>query len=486
MSYGGLDIGTSNVKFAIYAADGTLLSISQSAYGNNRQTDPNQLIGDTIWNTVKHTIRRANLQCSHHDPLRAISVSSFGEAVVPIDRNGRDICPAFLYTAPEGKEELEELLRRIDAEQIQRITGVMPSVIFPPIKLNWYRNHTDVFDRAVKFLQFEDYIVWHLTGETCISLSLASRSMTLDIEKGEMSDLILEHAEIDPRLLSTPVPSGTFIGTVQPHIADELALPHGVRVYAGGHDQMCGMIGAGAIIPGTLANASGTVECISTLLSSDASVEQLLKHNVYVSAFTKKDAHFSFVGTPAGCAILDWFRSLLLENSRQESIFQLMEQECTGKPSPVAVVPYMAGRGVPRRDTGATGSFLGLKLSTSRGDIYQAIMESLAFEMRIIQDIFMDSGICVREIHATGGGSRSDLWMQLKADIYNHPVVRMESSELSALGCAMIAATADGVFSSLDEAAKVCVKKQRTFEPNPANARLFDEKYREYMAMWNQ
>lgn len=484
MAYGGLDIGTTSVKFAIYATGGSLLSLAQSTYGNRRQENPNQISGAAVWAAVKRVLAEANAKCPKDDPLRAFAISSFGEAVVPVDRDGNDLAEAFLYTAHEGRKELDQILQKVDAYHLQNITGVRASVIFPPVKINWFRNHTDIYPKVWKFLLFEDYIIHHLTGEALISYSLASRTMALDLDKRKWSSLVLDGAGIDADLLSTPVPSGTFAGRLKKEVARELGMDENVCVYTGGHDQMCGLVGSGAASPRIAANASGTVECLSTVLPDAVPSRGLLDKNIYVSAFLKDRSRFTFVGTPAGCAILDWYRSLLMVNGKEDSIYAILESDCTGKPSPVSVLPYMAGRGAPRRDVIATGSFSGLRLNTTRGDIYQAIMESLAFEMRIIIEMFAQEGIDIDEIHATGGGANSDLWMQLKADIYNRPVVRLKDAQLGALGCAMITAVADGAYSSLQQAVDCCLKKQKTFDPNPENVSLFNEKYAQYKRDW--
>ena len=486
MSYGGLDIGTTSVKFVIYDENGRMLSMVQSGYGNNRQIEPDRLSGDQVLCAALRVIGEANKRAPKEDPLKAFAVSSFGEAVVPVDKEGNDLAQAFLYTAREGADELDHILRQAESYEIQRRTGIRPSVIFPPAKINWYKTHTRVFDRVWKFLQFEDYLIYHLTGNTLISLSLASRSMALDLSRGEWSDYVLQAAGISEALLSKPVPSGTFAGFIRHDIARKLELPDGVKVYTGGHDQMCGMIGAGAISPGTAANASGTVECISAMLPDSAHRDSLLQNNVYVSAGTTRNSYFTFVGTPAGCAILDWYKSLLNVPVDSHAPYSWLENECSGRPSPVTVLPFMAGRGTPRRNINATGAFLGLKLTTSRSDIWQAIMEALAFEMRIVMDLFTEAGIHIDRICAIGGGAKSDLWLQLKADIYHRPVERMRSEQVTALGCALIAAVADGAYASLDEAANRCVCQERVFEPCQENAARFDEKFGHYLQIWNE
>ena len=485
MVYGGLDIGTTSVKFSIYDQKGTLLAQAQQGYGNDRQAHPHQLNGSSVWNAVQSVIGEVQRRCSCAEPLSAFSVSSFGEAVVPLTKDGRELAPAFLYTAPEGKEELEMLLNQMEAKQMQRITGVYPAVIFPPVKINWFRNHTDIYEKTWKFVQFEDYILFRLTGETAISYSLASRSMALDIAAGEWSKEVLNAAGIEKEKLSTPVPSGTFVGKVRPKIAQELGLPSEVKVFTGGHDQMCGMIGSGAVSAGSAANASGTVECISAVLAQDVPATGFFQNNIYVSMFTQKQSRFTFIGTPVGGAILDWFTGIVNFGSNGPDRYCKLESECSSVPSGVLILPYFAGRGAPRRDRGATGSILGLKLNTERWEIYQGIMEALAFEMRASMDLICGQGVKIDEVRATGGGAKSELWLQLKADIYRRPVLRVDTDQPGTLGCAMIAAKADGAFASLQEAVGECVKIQKTFLPREDMTERFKEKYECYMRYWN-
>lgn len=487
MSFGGLDIGTSYVKFCIYDEDGNILAFSQKSYETERRERVNTIDPEMVWNAAQAVIKEAAASCSDKAALDALAVSSFGEAVVPVDKAGNSLHTAFLYTAPEGRQELDELSSRLDLSRVHRITGVLPEVMFPPVKINWYKNHTNIYDRVWKFLLFEDYIIFKLTGEAIISYSLASRTMAFDIAKGKWSDYVLDGAGIAADKLSVPVPSGTCAGSILPAVAKELGIKGKVKVLTGGHDQMCSLLGAGAYKDGYVANSSGTVECMSFILQDSLSCETVASFNIPVSAFTEKDKRFAFVANAAGSALIEWLITLpgyglkiVAEAAGAANIYDYLASGCGGGPSLLTVLPFFAGRTPPFLDVDAKGSIHGLTLGTSVFDIYQAIMEGICFETRLGLECLTDKGLAVKELRAVGGGSKSDLWMQIKADIYKVPVRRLSTAQTGTLGCAMICAVHHGVYASVFEAAEKCVGISETFEPRGDFINQYEDKFEEF------
>lgn len=486
MFFGGLDIGTTYVKFSIYDETGNTIAYSQKRYEINRRESMNMIDPEMVWNATKAVIKETVALCSDSE-LDSLAVSSFGEAIVPINKDGECLHPAFLYTAPEGREEFDQLFSKIDIKRVHNDTGVFPEVMFPPIKINWYKNNTDIYDETWKFLLFEDYIIFKLTGETIISYSLASRTMAFDMKNGEWLGYVLDGAGISRDKLSTPAPSGTCAGKIVHEVAKELGINENTKVLTGGHDQMCSLLGGGASQAGSIVNSSGTVECMSFILPEALSYETVINNNIPVSTFVEKNKYFAFVSNAAGSALIEWLITLhgnglkvTAKEAGASSIYDYLESGCNGRPSSVSILPFFAGRTNPFQDNNAKGSIHGLTLKTSIFDIYQAIMESICFEMRMGLECLTEKGLDIREMRAVGGGSKSDLWMQIKADIYKVPIYRLNTAQTGTLGCAMICAVSRGIYSSVFEAAEKWVKPEKVFYPRSETSNGFEAKYKNY------
>ena len=175
-----------------------------------------------------------------------------------------------------------------------------------------------------------------------------------------------------------------------------------------------------------------------------------------------------------GGALLRWYRDNFAGAERQEAertgqdVYDLILQQATAGPSPVLILPHFVGAGTPSMDADSKGAILGLDLSTSRGQIIKAMLDSVSYEVKLSLDAMEAAGIAVRELRAFGGGAKSPLWLQTKADIYGKPVRAVAVSEAPCLGVAILAGVATGVFSSMEEALAQMVRIGRTYEPDLA------------------
>jgi len=151
----------------------------------------------------------------------------------------------------------------------------------------------------------------------------------------------------------------------------------------------------------------------------------------------------------------------------------------------IVFLPFLAGAHFPENDTYAKGVFYGITLKHDRAHFSRAIMESIGYMLRKILDLVKDFGIQVEEIHSMGGAARSDLWLQIKSDICDCPIVRMEEEETSTLGTAIMAAVRVGDYESIEEAVKAMVKKGKRFEPNIENRDVYDQRYALYNELYD-
>ena len=163
-------------------------------------------------------------------------------------------------------------------------------------------------------------------------------------------------------------------------------------------------------------------------------------------------------------------------------VYQILLDQASREPSPVLVLPHFIGSGTPWLDASSTGAILGLDLSTTNGQILKGILDSVTYETKLSLDAMEAAGIAVHELRAFGGGARSQLWLQTKADIYGKPVHAMDVTDVPCLGVAIIAGLATGVFDSVEQAQASMVRTTRTYHPNPA----MHERYMERFALFQQ
>lgn len=478
MIAGGLDLGTSSCKFTVWEEKHVLVHTSAD-YKARRIGGSHTLDANLVWGGVCKAIREAVNQVPAVEALSAIAISSFGEAAVPLDRKGEVLGPSLLFWDSSGRQEVKTLMDRLGSDRIRAVTGIQPHHMFTVNKLMWLIKNEDYASEAVYFPLFEDFLIYRMTGEKMISYSLACRTMAFDVEKRRWSREILDAAGISPQLLSRPVPSGTVAGTLLPAAAKELGLSEKVRIVTGGHDQMCAALGVGAVEPGVGGNGCGTVEAFAVTLPDRCDLESLCRNTYSRSVHADPDQTFTYAFASTGSMVLNWYvETFGLQTPLGK--FDDLEEKAPRTPTRLMMLPYFAGTGTPWMDFDARGLFSGISLDTSRYDLYRALLEGLTYDLTRNIRTLEQSGIPVSRLHVSGGGARSDLWMQIKADITGYPVCRMENSQAGTLGCMMLALKAMGRYPTIGKAAEALVSVKDTFYPNAEHHAFYKEQLEQF------
>lgn len=489
--FAGLDIGNTNAKFSIYYNDGRVFAETFERY--TQAETPNRISAENVWKTICRIVRKAAAQLATGQNITAMAVTTFGEAVIPVDKNGKILCDSFAGNVVEGEAELKQILLHISRERIWEITGLLPHRRFPLVKILWYRQHTGIYRKAYKFLQMEDFVLYKLTGNYVVSDSLASRSMIYDRKKHCWSGELLKIAEIDEDKLPKIIPSGSFAGTVCTSALAELGLSGKIKMYAGGHDQMCNAIGSGILDSNTLLNCSGTVECISGVAALETGENMRTKLSLQLLPFPMENKTFYFWAPVSGCPSLDWEVRILnqlpsVPTGGMGEIGKLhasMQKQCSKKPVRVITIPYFTGRNYPDVSDRAKSVIWGVELSTEAWEIYQSLMEGIAFEVRICRDRLRPLLKEAQEIIAVGGGANSDYWLQMKSNILGCTLKKPHHAQSGTMGCMLLAAVGEKYYESLAEASEVCIRTGKIFYPEPQYKMLYDEKYNQYLELRN-
>jgi xylulokinase len=488
MSLLGIDVGTSGCKSAVFSEIGKQLSLAYEEYDyQHPQSGWAELDAVAIWAMVKRTIRKAITEAGG-DPVRGLCVSSIGEAVVPVTANREIVGPSLLNFDARGDEYLPDLGSRMPARRLYEINGNTLGSPYTLTKLIWLKHHQPgLYARADTFLHWGAFVSFMLGADLCVDYSLANRTLLFDLQKGDWSDELLEWAGLDRKKLPAAVPSGQVIGAVSRGSADELGLPVGIPITSGGHDQCCNAVGCGVIDPGSAMYGMGSYLCAVPVFPWRPEPQMMIERGLNTEHHAAPDQFVSFIYNQGG-VLVKWFRDTYAraESMRAaesgQSLYPALFAELPEEPSNLFVLPHFTTTGPPHFINDSSGVIAGLKLETTRGEILKAIVEAATFYLRDCFEALPGAGIEIRECTAAGGGSQSDAWVQLSADILGIPFLRSQVHEAGALGAAILAGVGAGQFSSLRDGVAAMVHQNERFEPNPAKQHLYNERFEKYRA----
>ena len=493
MSLLGLDVGTSACKGLLLGSDGHEIA---AAGVEHRLSFPRpgwvELSAEAVWRDVSDIIGRlAEAGRLDGDPVRALAFSVSGDEALPVDAAGRALYPCIMSMDSRTAELAAAWERKVDAGNVYALTGLPFAPNWPLLRLIWLRDHEpQVFARTAQMLCWEDLMIGHLTGTATTDHSVASRTMAFEIGKRHWSENILALAGVAPAMFPRSVASGTVVGVVAAGQAADLGLAGDVLVVAGGFDQAMAALGAGLTHPGEAVVGTGTWEAL-TILTATPAIAPSLRTGGYTSGcYVAGDLYYCMATNPGGGSVVRWFRDTFgaaeLEISRRTGIdaFDLLMREVPDDPTGMLALPHFEGSYTPWMDPASTGAVLGLRLSTSRGQVLKALLEGITFELAENLARLEAAGVSVGGLRATGGGARSPVWLQLKADITGHAVTRVAVSEAGCVAAACLAGVGAGVFSSAGEAVAAVTRTAETYQPRPQIHAVYQETFARYRRLY--
>lgn len=489
MSLLGIDIGTTGCKAASFSEDGCCLAQAYHEYDTFHPAPGRaELDSVEVWRKTKAVIAEVSAATPRDNPVSALSVSAFGEAFVPVTADREILDTSILCIDERGREYAERLEAEFGQE---RFYSINPNIIGPAYslpKMLWLRDHKpETYEKADYFLLWSDLAAFMLGCDPVANNSHANRTILFDIERNDWSDELLAWSGIPRDKLGRVVNGGEVIGQVAPGMADELGLPRDVAVVAGGHDQCCNALGCGTIRAGSAVCGMGTFECITPVYAKPGRTLEMLEEGLNIEHHVLPGLYVSFVFNQGG-ALVKWFRDTFAANDPVPvgaDIYRLLAAEMPIEPTRLLVLPHFQPPVSPRFINDTAGIIMGLRTTTRRGEILKAIMECTTLYFADSIEGLRRIGVDTREFIVSGGGARSDEWLQIKADIFGVPFVRPRVTEGGVLGAAMLAGMATGRLSSAEEAAGVFVQRDRVFEPDAARHAIYREKHALYRQVFD-
>lgn len=480
----GLDVGTTTVKAAVFDEKGQQLSVCIERYQTHLTDGRRELLGEEIWRCSQKVLREA---FKPHSGLKeaALAVSSFGEGFVCLDRNGEILTPVMLLTDDRGESEFQQAVSQIGEDKIIKICGLKPHPSYSVSKLLYLKsNHSDIFQKIHRVLLIGDFMNYKLCGKFATDGSLASRTMLFDINQRRWSKELLNWFGFPTKWFGEAVCAGTRLGSVSAPLAELLGLPEQTEVVMGGHDQACCAVAAYGIHP-KIACSMGTSICLTPVLKQPLDASLTKTSGFPCAPFLKDGWYHTLAYNVTSGRLIDWFIKTVLyaEQKAEADIFSFLEREMPPHPTSIMVLPYLMGTGTPYLDSSARLAFLGIGDRTQRGDLYRALLEGIALDLRLNLERLGNRAELEREVVAMGGGSRSKIWIQIIADVLGKPVSTLSCDEGGALGCAILCAAALGLYPSLEKAAGAMAQIKDRFEPRQETKKIYDEKYAAYQGL---
>ncbi len=486
MVFGGLDVGTTGCKIALYNERAEQLRTYYKEYDVVRKNGQHEINFADVREGVLELLKMAVKDYR----VDALGVTSFGETFAMLDENDNILAPSMLYTDPRGEAECKRLCDVLGEERLTLLTGVKPHPMYSISKIMWHKNNNpEAFSKCKRILLGEDFIVYSLTGKAQIDYSLAARTAAFDIEKKCWIDEVFKEAGVDASLMSLPVPTGTVAGAITEKIRTELGIDYDITVVNGCHDQVAGMIGSGVFDTYQAMDGTGTVECIPVILNQKPTDIKFYEGGYSVVPYLGEQ-YACYALSFTGGATLKWFRDNFAElewkNSETEgkNVYAELDGKVSNKPTGILVLPHFAGAATPYMDNDSKAAFVGVTLETTKYDLYKALMEGTSYEMLLNFNTMKAQTGEIGEIRATGGGATSNVWLQIKSDILGTEIMALDCKEVGAAGTAALAGMAMGGFSDLTAAVSKMAPVRKVFKPDAENSKAYAELYKKYANLY--
>jgi sugar (pentulose or hexulose) kinase len=489
-----LDAGTTASKIALFNTKGELLGISTKEYTLLTPTAlAVELPAETFWKSFKEGVNEVLEQTKvNPEDIKALGISAQGETLFFVDKDGNPLRNAIIWLDNRAQEEADILSDKFDPDQHSfKISGQVKIVpTWPASKIFWLkRNEKNIFDRVDKYLLIEDYLIHRMTGELVAEGSLLCSTLYWNIITKKYWDEMLDFLEITEDQLPTIKESGESVGELKPEVAKELGLSTKTMITTGALDQVCGAIGVGNVQPGIFSENTGAALAICAVLEKPIFDKE---GRMPIHYYGIPDTYMAHTFTTGGM-VLRWYRDNFAKE--EMSVAELLEtdpynvigEEVAQVPPAsdgLVMLPHLQGAMAPEANPRAKGVFFGFTLKHTRAHFARAIMEAIAFIVRRNIDVLEDMKIPVKEIRVLGGGARSAVWNQIKADITRKTVYQTEIEEAASLGAAILAGKAVGIYKDVREAASKMVSIKKKYDPNPENFEVYGKAYQKYVQLY--
>jgi gluconokinase len=486
----GIDLGTGSCKSVVVDEAAHILGFGVSDYQSDsvqskwREQDPNAMIGGMV-RSVRAAVSDAGVsekQCA------GISLGAALHGILAVDRNGDPLTGVMTWADDRASAQARKAKETGAAESLYEETGCPIHWMYPLYKIQWIREKTpEVFRQADRFISAKEFFVKRMVGDYFVDYSLAAGSGLLNTHSLNWSQTACDLTGIDSgRLSALCGPTETF-NRITSEIADAMGIPSDTPFVLGSSDAVNSNLGAGAVHPWQSTCMVGTSGAFR-IISPKPVLDQSARSWCYA---VDKDKWLVGGAINNGGVALSWlqdmFNSAMSTASENRlltfnDLIDLAGQAEAGAGG-VICLPFFAGERSPYWNLNARAMFLGLTLQHDARHIARSLLEGVAFRMRSINEVVCEISEDIRQVRASGGFTRSPLWLQIVTNAFNRELSVPAWGETSSLGAAFWAMLGTGALSSFESIGDL-VPLDRTYRPEADAAAIYDRVFEIYKSLY--
>ena len=483
----GIDLGTGSCKSLVVDEEAEVLGFGVGEYSGMdaqdrwQEQDPEGLLKAAVA-SVQGAVAEAKVRPEN---CAGLSIGSALHSLLALDGHGDPLTGLMTWADGRAAKQSQEAKKLPIARQIYEETGCPVHGMYPFYKIMWLRDERpDVFRKAWRYVSAKEYVFSRLTGEYLVDYCLAAGSGLLNTHSLQWNRLCLELAGIREDRLSSLCSPLTIHRGANPDVAREMGLPSEVPIVLGSSDAANSSLGAGAVFPWQATCMVGTSGALRVM-----SPCPILDEKARSWCYAVDEAHWLVGGAiNNGGVALSWLKDCLNQafphvNALSfEDILAFADRAEAGAGG-VICLPFFAGERSPNWNLNARAMFFGMTLEHDVRHLARALLEGIAFRFRNLYGVLAEIGVDVKQVIASGGFTKSDLWLQVVADALNRELTIPIRGETSALGAALWAMLAAGRAESLEKVGGF-VKLGESYRPNPESAKIYDKMYPLYTRLY--
>jgi xylulokinase len=479
----GFDSGTQSVKTIIFGKNGDVVGEGHQQHQVHLSPGRAEQNPEDWWRcfclSTKQALSSAKISSTS---IGSIGITHQRCTLCIVDEACHPLLPAQVWYDARSVQQVRWIREKFGAKKYLEIAGRLPDTTWWAQKVMWVKdNLPEIFDRAYKFLTVHGYFVQRMTGEW--KDSYAAPTGLLDMAELRYSQTLLEQFGIPREKLCDLTPPAEVIGYVTERAAEETGLPSGLPVASGAGDQQAGGLGCG-VTESRLAYLNlGTSVVLGTVSPRYIAHPDFLVREGVIPGTWNPEALLN-----SGYWLIAWFKEnfakQLTENSEktgtvaEEALDALADKIPAGSLG-LVVQPYWLGVRQPYWDENARGSVIGWTSAHKLEHLYRAILEGISYDTRLnLEGMEKVLDLEVEEVRVHGGGAKSKLSCQIAADVLNRDVNTVSTAEATALGAAILAATAVGFYPNVRDAAKNMVQVKSCYRPIRSNSDCYSKLFR--------
>ena len=423
--------------------------------------------------------------------IKGLGISGQMHGLVLLDADGNVLREAILWCDGRTQDECDEITNTIGRERLIQITANPALTGFTAGKILWVRKHEpELWAKVRHILLPKDYVRFKLTGEYASEMSDASGTNLLDVPNRCWSKEILDALNIDDNLMPRLTESSDVAGYITSEAAQVTGLIAGTPVAGGAGDNAAAAVGTGVVVEGkafTTIGTSGVVFAHSDKVQIDP------QGRVHTFCAAVPGAYTVMSCTLAAGLSLKWYRDTFCQaeidaaKEMDTDPYILMNQQAEKSPigaNRLIFLPYLMGERSPLLDSNARGAFIGLSAIHTRKDLLRAVMEGVTYSQRQNLDVLRQMHVAPETMLACGGGAKSPFWRKMMADVFNMPVKTVKNTEGPALGAAILAGVAAGIYKDIPSACAQVIRENEPLTPGTAEHNAYERVYSVYESLY--